>query len=80
MKNFKIKLFTVLLQKENPKLLISNISLPSIEQNLLFFKNIKNNFKVKTILIGPIAKLFKKEILKEGYVDYIIINKEELMT
>lgn len=66
------------IEEENPRLILSDLSLPSFDLDLEILKKIKESTSLKIALSGQTAKDFKEKILKEGYADYLFISNEEL--
>jgi anaerobic magnesium-protoporphyrin IX monomethyl ester cyclase len=72
--------FSKYLQDEQPRIFLTNLSLPSLDHDLQLLHTIKTRIPLKIVLIGQIARLFKDHILQERYADYIVMQDEELVT
>ncbi len=77
---FSLPEFLHTLQQETPKVLLTSLSLPSLEHDLSLLQVFKERTGCRIVLIGSIAKLFKERILREQYADAIMMGHEELLT
>lgn len=72
--------FLALLKREAPKVLITVINIPSFADDLSLIREAKAILPdIAVILMGPMAKWFKKQILSDGDATVIMEESEELL-
>ena len=76
---FDFDAFIAGLQADPPKVIITSVSLPSLEDDLALLKAIKARLPVSIALFGSIAKMFHARILRERAADAVIMQDEELV-
>lgn len=76
---FLLPEFLQRLKEAQPKILLTNLSLPSFEHDLQLLKTIREAYPITIVLVGGIAKLFHERVLQEGYADFILMQDEELV-
>lgn len=62
----------------NANLIISSISTPTVSEDLRVLKQIKNQSKAKIAVFGVHATYFSEDIIREDYIDYVILNDPEI--
>jgi len=66
------------LEALRPDLIISSISTPTVDEDLRVLKQLKIHTRAKIAIFGVHATYFSDELIKEDYVDYVILNDPEL--
>ena len=66
------------LEELKPDLIISSISTPTIDGDLQALRQLKHNTKAEIAIFGVHATYFADELIKEDYIDYVILNDPEL--
>jgi radical SAM superfamily enzyme YgiQ (UPF0313 family) len=66
------------LEELKPDLIISSISTPTIEEDLKVLKQLKDSTRAKIAIFGVHATYFADELIREDYIDYVILNDPEL--
>jgi len=66
------------LEKLKPDLIISSISTPTIDGDLQVLRQLKHNTTAKIAIFGVHATYFADELIREDYIDYVILNDPEL--
>jgi len=67
-----------ILDSFNPDLVIASISTPTANEDLGALNEIKNHSKAKIAVFGVHATYFADSLIKEDYIDYVILNDPEL--
>lgn len=69
------------LTREQPRVLVTIVNLPSLEPDLALLQAARDAAPgMKVILLGPTAKWYKERLLRDGLADFIIEESEELLT
>ena len=72
------KEFDPVIKKQKPQLIISTTSTPTIDEDLVFLKELKERTNAKIALTSVHSTYFYKEILeKNPFVDYILLYEPE---
>jgi len=66
------------LEELKPDLIISSISTPTIDGDLQVLGQLKHHTKAKIAIFGVHATYFSDELIREDYIDYVILNDPEL--
>jgi len=69
--------FLDILTRLTPDIVVFETSTPSIENDLEYTRLVKDKFKTITILCGPHATAMPEEMLKNPYVDYVMLGEYE---
>lgn len=79
-KRFDEHAFLRQLGADRPKVLITVVNMPSLSHDLQLLRRIKEALpSLRTIVIGPTAKVFPERVLREGAVDIVMAGNEELL-
>jgi len=66
------------LKELRPDLIISSISTPTIDGDMQVLEQLKHHTKAKIAIFGVHATYFSDELIKEDYIDFVILNDPEL--
>ena len=66
------------LRELKPDLIISSISTPTIDGDLQVLRQLKDYTGAKVAIFGVHATYYSDELIKEDYIDYVILNDPEL--
>ncbi|MEO6593991.1 MAG: B12-binding domain-containing radical SAM protein [Planctomycetota bacterium] len=68
------------LRLEQPKVLVTAVNIPSLTHDLELLARIKQALpSLRTVVIGPTAKVFPERVLREGRADLVLDGQEELL-
>lgn len=73
--------FLARIAEERPAVLVTVVNIPSLEPDLALIGAARAAAPgLKVILLGPTAKWFKERLLREGHADFVMEEREELLT
>jgi radical SAM superfamily enzyme YgiQ (UPF0313 family) len=68
------------LRADPPKVILASVNLPSLDHDLEMLAALRKASGARIVLFGPVVKLFRERVLREGIADYVVLEDDERTT